>query len=240
MQTELAREDIKALYEHGVAVMRAGNLAYAIQLFERVAELGQGFYVPFALSSLAEAYRKLLMSELELRTLKRIVELPDDFRLFLDPRWVATCYQKTGGFKAAQSVLLNVLKLTPDEPSILGGLAEVYLLEGNLGEAEKLAERLLPRGEPVYQVLGMVIKAFSLELRNSHDESAAELSRTGQYLCLGNMPREAWDFRDIQTLVRKLGPNARTAGLLMDFLVGKLSPQEFTRLWTETTAPVVA
>jgi tetratricopeptide (TPR) repeat protein len=241
MQTELTREDVKTLYEFAVTTMRGGNLPYAMQLFERVAQSRQAFYTPFALSSLAEVYRKLRIGDLELGTLKRIMELPEEQKLLLDPRWLASCYQKLGDLRAARSLLADLLKLTPDDLAILGGLAEVSLLEGNLAEAEKLAGRLVQIGGPTYQILGRVIRAFSFELRDRHQESASELNGIGQYLIsLGSIPIETWDYRDVQALLGKMGPNAKTAMLLMDVLGNRVTLQEFARIWTETTTPVVA
>jgi tetratricopeptide (TPR) repeat protein len=241
MQTELTREDVKALFDFGVNTLGGGNLPYAAQLLEMVAQSRQVFYTAFALSSLAQIYRTLRIEDLELGTIKRIIGLPEEQRMLLDPKWIAACYQKTGDLKKARSELTTLLKLSPEDPGVLGNLAEVSLLDGSLEEAEKLAERLAQRGEPGYQILGRLIKAFSFALRNKPEESAAQLNWLGQFfVSVGSIPTESWDYRDIQALLGKLGPNARAATLLINVLTGSVTPKEFAHAWTEAKTPVVA
>ncbi len=239
MPTELTREDVKAIYEYGIAMSRAGNLPYAAQLLEMAALSGQPFYTAFALSELAQLYRRLGSDNLELAILKRITQLPEEQRNLLEPKWMAACHEKTGDLKAARSMLAAVMKLTPDDPAAFGALAEVSLLDGRLEEADALAGRLMQRGEPPYQVLGRMIRAFSLALRDRSEESAAELNWVGQYLIsAGPISGEAWDYRDIQALLSKMGTNARTATLLINVLVNRTAFQGFAQAWAEIKGPL--
>jgi len=236
---ELTREDVKALYEHGMAMSQSGSLPYAAQLLETVAASGQPLFTGYALSELVQVYRKLRNEGLEMGTIKRIAQLSEEQRKLLEPKWIAACYEKTGDLKAARSVLTALMTLTPDDPAVFGALAEVSLLEGNVEEAGKLADRLILRGEAMYQVLGRMVKAFSLALGNRPEQSAAELSWIGQYLVsVGSIPGQSWDYRDLQNLLSKMGTNTKAATLLINVLLNKVTSQEFAQAWTEAKSPV--
>src|SRR5882762_10274906 len=234
MPNELTREYAKALYEFAVAVGRGPDTPYAIRLFEKLTEIGDPFYTPFALTFLDANYRKLGLNDLELRTMKRATLLPNDQQILLSPGWLATCYQKTGDFKGARDVLAQILSLSPHEPYAISALAELSLLEGNSDQTEAYATELQQRAEPQYQILGRIFRAFALALRNRHDDAAKELSWVGQFLISSaSIPPGTWDYRDVQPVVAKTGPNARAFGLLLDTLMGKISLQEFTPAWAE-------
>jgi tetratricopeptide (TPR) repeat protein len=237
MPNEVGPGDVKALYEYAINTYSGGNLPYAIRLFQGIVELHHPFYTPFSLGVLADAYRKLNKDELELDTLKRVVELPKEQQLFLDPGFVAGCYQKTGDLKTAKSMLASQLDLDPDEPRFVSNLAEICLIDGDLKEAERLADGLSQRVEPGYQVLGRMIKGFSLAIRRQYAESAKELLWVGQYIAsAGPAVGSVWDYRDMQTLLGKLGHSTRMAEVLINALTVRTAPAEFAPLWAEVSA----
>jgi len=126
---------MKDLYTHAVSMQSARNFVYAIGLFERVMELGDPFYTPFALSQISQCYSLLGRRDLETETFKRVTELSRGQQQLLNPSWLALRYQRIGDLKSARSIHADILKLTPHDPSIIAALAEISLLEGNPHEA---------------------------------------------------------------------------------------------------------
>jgi tetratricopeptide (TPR) repeat protein len=152
----------------------------------------------------------------------------------LDPRWAATCYLKLGDYGRARSIYLDVLKLAPDDPTIAAGLGEVYLFSGDPRKAEEWGAKLADRPEPKYQVVGRLLRAFALAFENKRDDAAKELAWIGQLLLsVGTIQDDAWDYRDLQSLIARMGPNAGTASLLLDVLTKKTSPTDFARAWNQ-------
>jgi tetratricopeptide (TPR) repeat protein len=237
MPNEHTHEYTKALYDYAVNVSRGQDTVHAIGLLERLVEIGDPFYTPFALSLLAQNYKKLGRDDLEMQTRKRVTKLPKDQQLLLHPSWVAACYQKNGDLKAAGDILAQILKLTPHDPDIAAGVAEISLIEGNPDKALALTEALRQRAEPGYQILGRTIGAFAYALRGEYEQSARELSWIGQFLISsGSVPIGQWDYRDLkESLASKMGPNARAANLLLDALTGKKPLADFAPAWAELT-----
>jgi|SRR5208282_2584435 len=238
MESVLTREDVKALFEHAINVGRT-DVPYAIQLLERVAASGHPFYTPFALSTLADQYRKLGKNELELGAYGRIVEMPEEQRKLLNPKFVAACYVKVGDLKSADAILRAQLDLTRDDPALLAAIGELRLFDGLFESAEAPAEKLILRGEPGYQVLGRLIKGLSLALRGNHEAAMQELQLVGQSLTANAGLGGVWDYRDMQKFAGKLGPSARVADPLFRALIAGTPPQDFARAWAELTAPTV-
>jgi len=206
-------------------------------LLEKTVALGHPYYTAFALSLLADAYKKVGRADLELETFARIVALPLDQKALIDPRWAATCYQKLGDYPSAHAVLSEALKIVPNEPDMIAALCEVSLFGGNFDEVDELAKNLSERPVPKYQILGRLMEAFGLALRGRHDESAKILQWIGQYVIAGRViPPETWDYRDLRQLLDKMGTSAPVAGLVLDVLSGKNNPAEFARLWNQNAA----
>lgn len=232
MPNELTREYAKELYELAINAQRGNNHVHAIRILERLEETGDPFYTPFALALIAQSYNTLGQRDLQTEVFKRVTKLPKEQQLLLHPGWIALCYQKLGDLKTAKEIHEEVLKLTPHDPNTHAALAEISLLQGNLDEAENWAKKLRERAEPHFQILGRIIGAFALALRNKHDESARELLWVGQFLIsTGNIPTGQWDYSDLQPTVAKLGANSPAAALLQDVLSGRKTLPEFIEAW---------
>jgi tetratricopeptide (TPR) repeat protein len=238
MPNELTSEHAKALFDFVSFVNRGQDTVYSVRLLERLAEIGDPFYTPFALSLLDANYRKLGRNDLELQTQKRVTLLPKDQQILLNPAWVAACYQKTGDFKTARELLGEILSLSPDEPSAIAALAEISLLTNNAGDAQARSAQLQRRPEPNYQILGHLFSALALHLTGHAAESAKELNWIRQFIIsAGNVPPGAWDYRDLHPLLPKMGTNANAASALLDVLSGRIALPEFAKAWTEVAEP---
>ena len=167
MPTEGTPEYVKALYEYASNIHKAQDLVYAIPLLERVAKLDDPFYGPFALSLLAQSYKKIGREDLEAEVFKRITALPKDHQAVLNPRWLATCYEKTGNLKMASAIFLDCLRINPNEVGLTASLAEVYVLDGKLDEAEVLGGGLIERPEVKFWVSRSRLPISTTNLRRS-------------------------------------------------------------------------
>lgn len=234
MINEGTPEYIKALYEHAINVIRAQDLVYAIRLLEKLVTFEDAFYTPFALSQLANAYRQIRREDLEIEAFRRVTRLDKDQQILLSPRWLAAAYLKANNKTSAGSLLREVLKLNPDDPHSQLALAEICLLDGNLGEALSLSKEVQARPEPNYQIVSRIIHAFALQLANKPGEAANDLSWLGNFLTSSRtVPPNTWDYRDIEPIVEHLGPNAQAAAALINVLSGRKSLQEFVQTWNE-------
>jgi len=214
-------------------------LVFAVQLLERVVAFRHPYYGAFALSLLVQAYRNLGKADLEMHTVKRVTELPDDQKVLLDPRWAASCYEKVGDIRRAKQVLVAAISLAPDDPDSIAALTEICLFDGSIDEALAHAQKLERRPEPKYQVLGKIMKAFALAYLGKHGESHAELLWVGQYLVsVGGIPADTWDYRDLEPLLSRMGPNARVAKMILDALSKRMSASDFAREWGAASAAV--
>jgi tetratricopeptide (TPR) repeat protein len=207
---------------------------YAIRLFEGVVEASEPFYIAFALAGISQCYNELGHRDLETQTFKRITKLPKQQQLLLNPGWLALCYQKSGDLKEAENIHLEILQLAPSDPKSISALAEIYALTGNFAEAEARARELQQSAEPQYQILGRLVYAFALSVSGRYEEAVRDLSWVGQFLVSsGSIPAGTWDYRDLQPLVEKTGPNAKTFQFLLDAMQGKIPFAEFTSRWAE-------
>jgi len=232
MAHELTREHAKELYDLALNARKTGHFVHAIRVLEKLIEIGDPFYTPFALAIMLECYNILGQRELEMEVYKRVTRLPGEQQLLLNPTWLALCYQKSGDLKTARTIHGEILELTPNDPNTVAAFAEISLLQGNFDEAETWARKLRERAEVNYQILGRIILAFALALRSRHDESASELRWVGQFLISsGNIPTGAWDYRDLQPLAGELGANSPTAILLLDALTGRKILPQFIEAW---------
>jgi tetratricopeptide (TPR) repeat protein len=239
MPTELTRDHAKALYEFAVSVQRARGFGYAVRLFEKLIEIADPFYTPFALNNISQCYSQLGRRDLELDAMRRIVRLPKDQQELLHPGSLSLAYQRLGNLRAARELHAEILALTPHELASVAALGEILLLEGKPIDAEPLAAELRERPEPAYQILGRMIGGLAFALRGMHDAAAKELYWVGQFLISsGNVPVGAWDYRDLQPVAEKTGRNARTLNVLMDVLNGKIALPEFIEAW-KTATPAV-
>src|SRR5260370_2682804 len=142
MPNENTPEYIKAFYDHAANVSRGQDHVYAVRLLEKLVELREPFYTSFALALLEQAYKRLGRDDLVAKTLKRVTELPKDQQVLLNPAWLASCYQRTGDFKGAKTILAEIRQLSPDEPYAVASLADVALAEGRPDQAYIISESL--------------------------------------------------------------------------------------------------
>jgi tetratricopeptide (TPR) repeat protein len=239
MPAELAHEHVKALYDYAASVQRAQNYVYAVRLLERLVEIADPFYTPFALNQISQCYNQLGRRDLEAEALARITRLPRDQQRLLNPEALALSYQRVGNLRVAREIHSEILALTPHAPASVAALGEIFLLEGKPVDAEPRAAELRERPEPGYQILGRMIGAFAFALRDMHDAAAKELYWVGQFLIsTGNVPIGAWDYGDLQPLAAKTGRNARTFNVLLDVLRNKMALPEFIEAW-KAAAPAV-
>jgi tetratricopeptide (TPR) repeat protein len=239
LPTEFTREQVKDLYGLATNTQASRNYVYAIRLFEIVAETGEPFYTPFAVAAISQCYATLGRRDLEVATFKRVTQLPKEQQRLLNPGWLALSYQRAGDLKEAINIHAEILELAPHEPNSISAVAELSLLQGNLHQAQAFAERLRQRAEPPYQILGRLIFAFAFALQNRNDEALKELLWVGESLIsTGNIQAGFWDYRDVQPLVAKMGPNTNRAELLLGALSGTISFPEFMQRWNETTIPL--
>jgi tetratricopeptide (TPR) repeat protein len=237
MPNELTHENAKTLYEYGISVQRAQNFVYAIRLFEILVEIADPFYTPFALNLISQCYNQLGRRDLEMKSFTRITQLPPDQQRLLNPVSLALSYQRVGNLKVARELHSEILELTPHDPASVAALSEILLLEGKPIDAEQRAKELRERPEPGYQILGRMIVAFALAIRDMHDAAAKELYWVGQFLIsTGNVPVGSWDYSDLQPVAQKTGRNARTFNLLLEVLSSRLPLTEFIEEW-KTVAP---
>lgn len=237
MPNVLTHEQMKEIYGLAVNAQRSRNFVYSVRLFELLIDANDPFYTPFSLAGLAQSYSALDQHDLEMATFKKVTQLPSQEQLLFNPSWLAVCYQKLGNLKEAAKIHSEILKLSPKDTASIGALAEISVLDGKLEQAEAFAVQLQQQAEPKFVILGRVVRAFAFTLQKRSDEALQELSWVGQFMISGgNVPVGTWDYRDLQPLVLKTGPNARVFQLLIDVLNGKIALPEFTAAWSEMTA----
>jgi tetratricopeptide (TPR) repeat protein len=237
MPIEVTPEYAKALYEHAAKMHQSQDLVYAIPLLERVSQLNDPFYSPFALSLLAQSYHKIKREDLEAEVLKRVTALPEDHQVVLNPRWLAFCYERTGNVKMAAVVLLKCIRINPIDPWLNASLAEIYVLDGRLDDAVAIGQDVIQSPEVKFQIVARMIRGFAFALADKHEQSAKEFLWVAQFLISGKTtPPETWDYQDLNPLVSKLGPNTRAADLLISVLSGHSTIQEFIRAWNDMPA----
>jgi hypothetical protein len=234
MAHALTFEHMKEIYALAVNAQRSRNWVYSIRLFEFLVEAGDPFYTPFALGGISQSYVALSRLDLQAAILKLVTQLPAEQQYLLNPGWVAFCYQRSGDLEAAMRIHLEILKVAPHEGESISALAELSLLAGRIDDAEAFAVKLQQRGEPHFQILARIVRAFALAFRNEQDEALRELRWVGQFLISsGSIPVGAWDYGDLQPLIAKTGPNATIFQVLFDALSGKISLPEFADLWAK-------
>jgi tetratricopeptide (TPR) repeat protein len=237
MPNELTREHARLLYDLATNSQRTGNFVHTIQVTEKLVEINEPFYTPFALAAQSQCYNTLGRRDLETATFKRISGLPEEQQRLLNPAYLALCYQRIGDLKRAKKINTEILELTPNDPSVIAALAELSLLEHRPEEAEHWASKLRARGEAPYQILGRMIGALVLILNRRDDEAGKELEWVGQFLMsTGSVQLQAWDYRDLQPMATEITgpPRPGISGMfhsLFDALTGKISVPQFTEEW---------
>ena len=239
MPKELTAEYAKALYDLALNARKTNSSVQAINVLRRLVEMGDPFYTVFALFNLAQCYDNLDHRDLETEVLKSVISLPKEQQLLMNPGWIALCYQRLGELKTAAEIHGEVLKLVPNDTNTIAAIAELSILQGNLEDAETWARMLRERAEPNYQILGRIIAAFVLALRNKDSESASELFWVGQFIISsGSISPGMWDYSDLQPLTAKLGANSPAATLLLETLTGRRPVPEFIEAWKKMAIAV--
>jgi tetratricopeptide (TPR) repeat protein len=234
MPNELTSEYAERLYNHADKMQKTGDYVYAVRLLEKLVEVDDPFFTPFALVRIAQAHRQIGRRDLEENALRRITQLPREQQRLVKPGFLALSYQRVGNLGAARELHGEILELTPHDPESVAALAELFLLEGKPIDAEPRAAELRGRAEPNYQILGRMVGAFVLAFRGMHEAAGRELYWVGQFLISsGNVPVGLWDYSELQVLAEKTGRNARTFNVLMDVLNGKMALPEFIEIWKE-------
>jgi lipopolysaccharide biosynthesis regulator YciM len=236
MPNENTPEYARVLYEHAALITRGPDIVYAARLLERVIELRDPFYTPFALALLESVYKRLGREDLVEQTIRRVTQLAGDQQILLNPAWVASCYQRTGDTKAAKVILATITKLAPEDPLAMASLSEIALVEGHPDQAYVLSESLRRRPEPAFQILGNTLGAVALIFQGLDDGAAKELSWVGQFLVsTGSVPPSSWDYRDLRDMIttKARGVTAAAAVVLLDALAGKISIADFAPRWSQ-------
>lgn len=239
MPIEVTHEHAKALYDFANKVQVGKDFVYAVRLLERLAEMGDPYYTPFALSQIAQCYSQLGHRDRATVALARITKLPRDQQRLLHPGRVAYAYQRVGDFRAGRELHSEILELTPHALASVAAIGELCLLEGDPGGAEGPAAELRESPDPGYQVLGRIIGAFALALKGKHEAAEKELSWVGEFLVSsGSVPGGVWDYRDLEPLADKTGSNAKVFGLIFGLLTSKSSFAVFIEAWRGSSAAV--
>jgi len=225
----------KALYDLAINAFNARNFVHAVRVLRILVDINDPFYTPFALAQMAQCFNFLGQRGLELETFKRVTQLPKAEKELLNPTFLALCYQRSGQLEAAEGVNREVLELSPGNPNSIAALAELSLLRGKLGEAVGWANQIKDSPQFSFQVLGRVLLAFAHGLRNDNAKSMEELQWVGNSLAsTGASLTGTWDYRDIEPLATKLGPNSSTAALLLETLTGKKTIAQFIEAWPKS------
>jgi tetratricopeptide (TPR) repeat protein len=239
MAIELTHEHAKSLYDYANRVLGTKDYVYVVRLLERLVEVADPFYTPYAVNQIAQCYSQLGDRERETEALKHITRLPRDQQQLLHPSRVAFAYQRVGDIRAAMELHSEILRLTPHALTSVAAIGELCLLGGNPAGAEAPAAELRESPDPGFQILGRMMGALALALRGMHDLAGRELSWVGEFLISsGNVPSGTWDYGDLNPLIDKTGTNARTFGLLFDVLTNKVSLPRFIEAW-RVPAPAV-
>jgi tetratricopeptide (TPR) repeat protein len=237
MSNELIQRHAKELYSLASS-QKTTDSVYAIQLFELLMTSGDPYYIPFALTGIAQCYSYLGQKELATATLKRITQLPKQHQLLLSPVLLAICYQRTGDLTEARKIHAEIYKQAPNELTSISALAELSLLQGDFDEGDVLARKLKESIEPRYQILARMISALTHAVRGEHEQAGKELHWVGKFLTSsGSLPEGRWDYSDLEPLIVQTGPSRRAFQVLIDALNGRIAIPEFVTRWSEMMSP---
>lgn len=150
-------ETAESYYDEGLTASMKGELAGAMQFFERAIELDPSFF---------PAYHQLAKAHLRLGDAKRAVGIlrqvamarPAMLPVRVDLGLALIELRKT---QEAQQVLAEVLRAKPDHLRAQLGLAQCSYLEGKWEEAMVLAEAVAGQGTPSFAALLLLGKAAS-------------------------------------------------------------------------------
>ena len=223
----------KMLYELGHAYFQNGNMALSIATLTAASDGGDPFYSATALTLLAQTYRRVQDDAKEMEIYERIVDLPQNFKRFIDPVFLGIVYTRVGKLENARECYGYAHQLSPENLLIEENLAEVLILLGDLPEGLRLAEKLQARPEPRIFLVGRMVKGLGLYLLGQREHATEEFRWVAQYLISqGAVPNDfAWDFRDALKLWN--GVDLRIARLVVQVLDRKISFEDFRRGWVE-------
>jgi tetratricopeptide (TPR) repeat protein len=228
----LTTEHAKALYDLATTVQRAGNHVQAINVAHLLVDVSDPFYAPFGLGILAQSYNALGHRELEVETLKRVTQLPMQQKLLLNPGLVALAYQRTGDLKGALAIQTDIHRLAPNDVRAVAALAELSVLLGDADQAEHWAKTLREKPEIQFQVLGRVINALVLAIREKYGDAMSELNWVGQFIVsTGALPQGGWDYGDLWPLAQKIAQSFPPARLILEVLRSAKPLPEFIEEW---------
>src|SRR5882762_10881889 len=129
MPIEFTSEYAERLYKHADNMQKTGDYVYAIRLLEKLVEVADAFFTPFALVRVAQAYKQIGRRDLETEAFIRITRLPHDQQRLVKPTFLAYSYQRVGNFRAAREIHSEILELAPRDMASIAALAELTLLE---------------------------------------------------------------------------------------------------------------
>jgi tetratricopeptide (TPR) repeat protein len=223
----------KTLFELGYRHFQSAEWAQSIATLKAASEIGDPYYSANALLLLAEAYRRVQDAKKEVETHKRIADLPEEFKQFIDPVSLGIVYTRVGKLENAGERYAYAHQLSPANPIIEENLAELLILRGDLPEALRLSEGLQARPEPRIFLVARILKALSLFLSGQPEHATEEFRWVAQYLMAqGGVPSDFnWDFRDSQKLWDKV--DLKIAQLVVQTLKRRISLEEFRRAWLE-------
>ncbi len=225
-------EHAKALYDLATNAQRAGNHVQAINVARLLVEVSDAFYSPFAFGILAQSYSALGHRELEVEAIKRITQLPTEQKLLLPPNFVALAYQWAGDFKAALAIYADFHRLAPKDGGAVAALAELSVLIGDADKAEHWAKTLRERPEIHFQVLGRVVAALVLAIREKYGEAMSELNWVGQLIVsTGALPQGGWDYSDLLPIALNVAQSFPPALLMLEVLLSRKPLPEFIEEW---------
>ncbi|MFZ0960265.1 MAG: hypothetical protein WAO35_05120 [Terriglobia bacterium] len=227
----------KTLFDLGNSYRQSGQWALGIATLNAAFEVGDPYYSANALIMLAVIYKLVEDAKKEMETYKRIADLPEEFKQFIDPMQLGVAYTRTGRIEDARERYAYAGQLSPGNHIVEENLAELLILQGELQEGLRLAEKLQARPEAKIFLVGRILKALSLSMLGQPQGASEEIRWVAQYLITqGGVPEDfSWDFRDSQKLWDKV--DLKIAQLVVQVLSRRISFDEFRRSWIEIQPP---
>jgi tetratricopeptide (TPR) repeat protein len=151
-------ESAESYYDEGLTASMKGDLAQAIQFFEKAVRLDRSFLA--ARHQLGKAYARVGRSDQAVAYLREVVERkPANVAARID---LGTAYLAAGRIQEARTQFNEVIDLDEADPRGYIGLAETFFDEGNWNAAVMQAQQAIERGGETFQALFLLGRAARL------------------------------------------------------------------------------
>lgn len=164
-------DSAESYYDEGLTASMKGDMAAAMQFFERAIELDPSFFPAY--HQLAKAYLRLGDTKRAVGMLRQVaMARPAMLPVRVDLGLALIELRKT---QEAQQVLAEVLRAKPDHARAQLGLAQCSFLDGKWQEAMVLAEAVTSQGTPSFAAL--LLLGRSAAMAGRIDLSASALNQ---------------------------------------------------------------